>query len=292
MLGAAAGDILSSTFGGDGYSRWKRQLRKQYQYATRYEPGLIAARLGGTVRGAKEAGIHPLLALGGNVSGSPTMIGQPESQNRGQRIGGAVSRALERNAQYQLEKDLVLAQAQLSTARAAEAALSNDTGQAWNQSGGARTALKSGQQPDPGRNEAHGAIPEQSTTEISPWRKIRWGSQDIWVLLEDMESFTENPVKLLASSYFYHGNKDVDWMKAGREYVRGPGAKAGLSKNWMADYEAFVRQNRANKATTKPLHSTSQSRGMALGQSRRINETETKRRKYHKRNWRKFVRRG
>lgn len=287
---AAGADILGSAFGGDGYNRFRRSIRDQYKWATRYEPGLIAARLKGTVRGAKEAGIHPLLAMGANASGSPVMMGQPESRNRAGEVSGAISRAAIRQSDYLAQKELVLAQAELSRSRAIEGALSNDTTQAWNNSGGGRTALKPQQQADPGRNEAHGAIPEQSTTEISPWRKVRWGDQDIWVLLEDMESFTENPLKLLASSYFYHGNSHVDWMKAGRDYLYGPG-KGNTSTNWWARYEKFVRDNRGSQAKTKPVRKPPSGKGMALGQSRRITETERQRRNYHKRNWRKFARR-
>ena len=193
MLGAAAGDILGQAFGGDGYNRFRRSVRDQYKWATRYEPGLIAARLRGTVRGAKEAGIHPLLAMGANASGSPVMMGQPQSQNRGQRIGGAVSRAFERNAEFRMQHDLIRAQAELSRARSLEQALSNDTEEPAHEIVTAQSEAA-----DPNDPTSVAKRPDGKGEPV--WREVEWikGWPKVEIQGKELSENFENPVMALA----------------------------------------------------------------------------------------------
>ena len=293
LIGAGS-QIAGSLFGGDGYSRWKRQLRKQYEYAQRYEPGLIGARLKGTVQGAKAAGIHPLLAMGANASGSPVLQGQPDSPNRAQNVGSAIAEAMYQISDQRASAELVRAQADLSRARAMEHQLSNDTNQALSNPPG-NAPLKSGQVRRPGENTAHVPnVPEQSLDEMSPWRKLRWGDQEIWVLAEDMESLLDNPLKAIGSAYFYHGNKGVDWSKAGRDYLygKGPVKRRSTSTNWVGEYEKFLRQNRGNKARTRPVRTNLKTGpSKSLKQHARTVRTEKSRRQYMEKYWRKNWRR-
>lgn len=83
---------LSFGINNDSYRSANRRLRKDYQYAARYQPGITAANAGanlrGTVKAAQRAGLHPLFALGGSAGGSaPAFVGAQESGN----VGGSFS---------------------------------------------------------------------------------------------------------------------------------------------------------------------------------------------------------
>ena len=72
-LGFSAGPVSAGISGlgqGSGYRRTNRRIRKDYQYAARYQPEVIAANIKGAVRGAHEAGLHPLFALGSGLGDS------------------------------------------------------------------------------------------------------------------------------------------------------------------------------------------------------------------------------
>ncbi|AJK28295.1 hypothetical protein [Eel River basin pequenovirus] len=60
QAGASIGGGIAAATGGDPYKYWKRQLRKQYHYQARY----AGMHYVNQMQRAREAGIHPLVAMG------------------------------------------------------------------------------------------------------------------------------------------------------------------------------------------------------------------------------------
>lgn len=301
---SAGASILSSAFGGDGAE--KRAARRGWQNAIKYQPELLASNIQGIVGGARRAGIHPLLALGaspggGGMPGPVGMAGQSDSKES--RAASAISEHFERVASMRAQTELTEAQAELSRARTMEHQFSNDTRGAlfghldqkakWRRhpirldSGGA--PLDQDQVSRPGEVQAFNpSEPTENKDVISPMSTVRLGSQTIKVPFSDMESFLDNPVKAAGLTYLYHGNKNVDWVKAAKEYAQGAKITAvdERAKKYMAEY----RNRKKNRPKVPAISRKNSKYFKLLGQGAQRN-TERLKRKYHKRNWRQFMRR-
>lgn len=249
LIGSGA-DILSTAFGGDSISRAKRMAREEYKYQHRYGPWVQDAMIKGRVQAVKEAGLHPLFALGGGggsmSAGVPFTGGGEAGSSKSaavRSIGSRLENAMIRANDKKLEKELAEAQAELATARALEGVLSND--HAWaidnevnrgmqltaqnrasqRKSRSPNLEFPKMQEVKKGEVDAHvPGAPEQSLNRKAPWTKINWGSQKIWILTDQLDTLADNPGFVLGSAYLYHGNKGVNWRKAWDEFHLGPGA--------------------------------------------------------------------
>lgn len=215
---ALGGLSLAGSFGGGGgYSRSKRLMRKQYQYATRYEPGLIAARLKGTVDGARAAGLHPLFAMGGGVpSGGPgVMPGQSETGGQQSQAALGFAELLLRLDEKRESTDQARQQAMNTAMRIIERKMTNDNlaSQQLLDAEKQKARLHPLQELKPAEVSPHGKHREQNLTERGVWHKFRYGNQDIWLPIEEISELLENPLKIFGFAKSYHGNKNVDWEK-------------------------------------------------------------------------------
>lgn len=183
----------------------ERDARHQYQRERRHRvadaEALAAETLKGTVRGARESGLHPLFALGGSgaIAPGPVLPGQSAS---GSTNMDALLRILSINA----AKDFNDSQERLSRARVADNNVSNDTAQAGFDS--------MTQEYKKGEFQAYDKRhPEQSKNVKSPFHKFRYGGQTVWLPTEEISEFFDNIVTMGTMAYTYHGNKNVDWDK-------------------------------------------------------------------------------
>lgn len=275
---SAGASVLGGAFGGgsDGYNTYRSHYRKMRHNQLNWD--ILQAKMmpAAMAEGARNAGLHPLFALGGGMSSggsggvSPPMAGQ---SNRGNRLSDAVEsaqRAYQQQALYQAEKDLIDSQAELARSRALEQVTSNDNSKAivsnvpddrfdprtqHIETGGVQTYNKEN--------------PEQSKRVQSPFTKFRLGSQTIWVPFQDMDTFLDNPFKAGALTWGYKGNKDFDYALAWREYTGGarpvrtgpsghPGTKvykpkvtAKQRQKMIDDYKASGRGKKIRKLPKK-----------------------------------------
>ncbi len=205
----AGASLLGSAFGGSSPG-----LGKQYRMAEQYTG--YAAR----VKQAKAAGLHPLFAMGGTAGSSPgfAIPGQ-------KRSGSAARNAIEDIGKfgasiYQEKANLVTAQAALSAVELARHTTSNDMAQMTIPMHRPEfQEIKKGQT-DPHYTKS----PEQSLNVKSPMTQVRIGSQKVWVPVEEIDEFMENPLAVGGLTVLYHGNKNVSWSKLANDYA-GPGGK-------------------------------------------------------------------
>jgi hypothetical protein len=105
--GSAAGALLSSRGGGPSYGRQKKRWQNQLQ-----------TELAHRVIGAKNAGIHPLAALGQPVGSPPAVSigeGRPNLGGYAERMGQDISRSLSNSATKD-EKDIIALDKQIKIA--------------------------------------------------------------------------------------------------------------------------------------------------------------------------------
>lgn len=242
LIGAGA-DILSGAFGRGGnninyphHNYWMGQQQAQLN-----KQGLL-----GTVEGAREAGLHPLFALGGGKHGGSAGQVIPGQSSKGSfaRDGlSAIASHFYRLAEYQARTNLVQAQREGSAEATSSNQISNDTS----------TALKGKMDKDlqvfkKGEFQAYNARhPEQSKDELSPMKSFRIGDQKVWLPVEDLSDASDNPLFVFGGAYLYHGNKNVDWARAYRDYT---GARPNRS---LAGERKWVRENLSDKAIRKKL---------------------------------------
>lgn len=213
---SAGASILGGAFGGKGQSiaKMKRDYRIGRQQEDKY------GGIGQRVRQAKEAGLHPLFALGANLGSSPSFstAGQSARGSAAQQGLEGVARAAGSYGRNQTQLDLVHAQNQSSALRLAEHALSNDTSQSL-----VETTLPKIESPTQeikkGEVDTHmKKQPEQSTSVMSPYKRVRLGSQEVWVPTDEVDTFMEDPLAVGSLTYLYHGNKNVDWALLVNEF--------------------------------------------------------------------------
>jgi len=92
--------------------------------------------------------------------------------------------------------------------------------------------------------------PERSKNVMSPMTKVRLGSQEIWVPVEEVDSFIEDPLKVSILTMAYVGNKGVDWQKVYTDYT---GKRRPITTRRLTDYhrrkaiKKSAKQIRTNK---------------------------------------------
>lgn len=207
---------------GDRYQR--EMLRDQFQIMS---------------QGARKAGIHPLAAMGmpavpgpGTVIPGQSNLGsiQKDEQASGQIMAQA---AIDGFNTYQ---NMQMQQAQMDNINADTAlklsAVNRNT-QAGKPGMGSSNAnvhakpyvqepLDKGEIILPGQVDSHDPThPEKSDNIVSPMSRMRLGSQHIWTPTTDMDTFLEDPVMTGLAIWSYHGNRNVDWAKAAREWWSG-----------------------------------------------------------------------
>ena len=220
-INTAANISGGNMFGGDGYNRFRRSTRDSYKWATRYEPGLISARIQGHVDGARKAGLHPLFALGGGMSqGGFSPPGQSDT-------GGARTDALLPMVEILMgmqerrdRNDFAQTQALQSALRvldnkmSADNDLSANTADALAAATQRRTVARRGGLSEfkPGEVEAHEPkFKEQGTGRVRAMNYIEYGDQGFWIPVKELSEFFESWVTMLPIAMSYHGNKNVDW---------------------------------------------------------------------------------
>lgn len=234
LSGAFSGGLRSS---GGGYPR-------AYGMAERYTG--YKAR----VRQAKEAGLHPLFAMGTSSTAGPGFAIPGQS-----RSGSYARKAIEDAGKlgveiYKDKANLVTAQAALAAVELARHSIGNDTAQ--------RITLPSYQpdtqsvkkgQVDPFRTKN----PEQSLNVKSPMTQVRIGSQKVWVPVEEIDEFMENPLAVGGLTYIYHGNKNVDWKRMANDYA-GKNKSPSWKRAWINKISRFIHGSKKTykKYTTKP----------------------------------------
>lgn len=243
-LGAIAGGILGDAFGGDTRARFHEgDARKQYKLAEEFTG--FQAR----VNQAKAAGLHPLFAMGSSGGSSPGFA-IPGQSRQGSFAKKAIAEAGTRMGSALADKtQLVNAQAALSAVELARHSLSNDTA-------GQMTLPRhrpAFQEIQKGRTDAHMTKhPEQSLNVKSPLTQIRVGSQKVWLPLDEVDEFFENPLAIGAAVYAYHGNKNINWSKLFREYTGKQSLTQYMRDNIRKNVPVKVRKEHLLKKYAKP----------------------------------------
>lgn len=231
---SAGAEILGGAFGGDSYGRQKRMLRKQYKYALRYQPQITRADLLAKVGAAKEAGLHPLFALGaGGANTSPafSMPGQAKTGSFAQDALRGVSRHYSRMADLEAQKELTMAQAALSATRVAERSLSNDTTAPW-----------ADRHPD----LEVGSIPRQQARKFDDVVKLEPDVQRTRDSTDSSRSAARNPawmqVEIWPGAFV-----DVPWSEEGfaESLENLPALALTLARNSAVGYRRVYRQLKA-----------------------------------------------
>lgn len=284
---SAGADILGGAFGrgnsiGRQASAVRRLGRNQLQVdmeRARYMPSQI-------VQGAKDAGIHPLVAMGagGALGGSTPVPAQPETGGWRSDAMRAVSRHYQRMAEIRAQTDLIDKQAEASRARALETSAAGHaiTGEDLSP----RELATLGRQGylvvqgDRTRNSA-GLVtlePDKQRTRSAEDSSRSAATNPAWMSVEIWPGWTV----------------DVLWSEEGPAEAMdslGPvlatiARNAGIGYKKLYDYasrevEASWRRKRGLSTRADP-------------KSRRIHDTEYKRRKYYRKNFnvRKYLRRG
>ncbi len=142
---------------------------------------------------------------------------------------------------------LVQAQTALAAVELARHSVSNDKAQSIT----IPAHQTQGQEIRKGQSDVHMTrAREQSLNVKSPMTQVRLGSQNIWVPVEEMDEFMENPLAVGALTMGYHGNSKVDWKKLFSEYTGRKPTKSWLDQ--AKDYSkgrVKARQTRRRKST-------------------------------------------
>lgn len=271
LLGADMTD-LSFSYGdyGVGYSEGqsrndvRKQLRTQYRHALQYQPAInranTTANFLGTVDAAREAGLHPLFALGGGASsgGAPAFAGGTENTG----IKGQVSSKAIR-AQEAAQVRLTAAQAKYWEAKANEVlwGFEDAKNAAITRANGANNARQDLFQVNPAQVTA--SDPNDASTEAGPetpgWKLVQYGDPKKWPAIYVMggqlsENF-EDPISaqmfwnknasrltLPMLRYFYEVSpagqvrEGVSWMIRRLKAAKFKGPKKP-AKTWEYEYE-------------------------------------------------------
>ncbi len=215
-----------------------------------------------TVADAKAAGVHPLFALGGATGGSayqapPTGsgIGRAfQKIGRGQRGPTLVDNALIKQAiaaagLSNAREDTVRWQLENSIIKRAESQsnIVQDTVIPALEAGAQEIKLG---QVDPYKKKAR----EQSRNIKSPMTQVRIGSQNVWVPVEEIDEFMENPLAVGALTYAYHGNKNIDWVLLMKEYSGKRTLSQYMKDNIKKHIPIRVRKKHLLKKYAKPAN--------------------------------------
>ena len=199
----------------------------------------------GTVAGAREAGLHPLFALGGGGAGIPAPV-LPDQSNSGSRYFDAILQILAADK----KADLNESQANLSNARAAEARMQNDVAHAaaagltLNPYNPRFQEMKKGEV-QPGR----ASDPSQNLNVKRAWTRTYFipGSKDYLLLPAEEPSEVFDSLALATMTYLHPHNKPIidAWLKE-----RAPMLNAVL--NPQAALKAFWKDAKARGEKNRP----------------------------------------
>lgn len=166
---------------------------------------------------AQAAGIHPLYAMGAQTSSFQNQ--QPTGSAAGDALGMA-------GRQYsRASNDLTLANVQLTKAKTAQIRANSSQDVVYP---GIEPVVKPGinravQEIQKGRVDPYvKKNPEQNLNIISPISTARVGTQTLKIPVDNTDQFMEDPAMVAAATYFYHGNKNINWRKMLREYTGTP----------------------------------------------------------------------
>lgn len=215
QIGLGSAGLLNEAFGNplgsDSVNFRGKYYRKQMKNRTEYEPGLIsankAASITGAVKGAKEAGLHPLFALGASGGSSPSFQIPGQSPKGDFKADGLIA-AL--GGMADRRNDLVMAQLTASALEVAKNATSNDAAQTFKVDMSPLNAPY--QELDPGKVQpGRAGQPERNLSERRIWT-------DAWVYpgqkkplkipAEEVSEIFESAV-LLDMTYNYPGNAEI-----------------------------------------------------------------------------------
>jgi len=238
-----AGDILGPVIGGMfDNKQQKRDIRYQREFAQ----NAIQWRTDDAVA----AGVHPLFAMGANTTSFQPSMGS------GSAAGDAVrqiSRNVANKELVNLQKDLIKEQIENSRYR-------RETDRANSQQeknvdptivlpriNQAVQEINKGQvDPFVKKN------PEQSLNVKSIMSKIRIGKQEVWLPIDEIDEFFENPLAIGAAVFAYHGNKNIDWPRLFRDYTGKKSLKQTMKENIRKHIPIRVRKKHLLKKYAKP----------------------------------------
>ncbi len=195
---------------------------------------------------AQAAGIHPLFAMGASAQSF-----QPGYSSGAGETGSAAGNAIRRLGTNldEIREDWLEAQIENTKAKT-ESIRSNAM-----QDTVIPVVDKRTQEIEKGRvTPFFKDSPEQSLNIKSPMTRVRIGSQEPWVPVEEMDEFMENPLAVGALTFIYKGNRNIDWAKLANEYVgttkSSPWKRALISK--VARSRAKLRKKRKPKNYYSP----------------------------------------
>ncbi|AXL15340.1 DNA pilot protein [Microviridae sp.] len=228
VIGAGIG-AGASMLQGSGVNWRGKYYRNQMSDRMEWEPKLAKANMIGQVEAAKAAGLHPLFALGkAGQSAGFSMPGQAPSGSHKTEALKHVGQGFQNYAAMEHQKDLVQMQGMLSALRIAENTTQNDKPSIVRPED-LYPELAPDQELELGKVQAHyPGYREQNKKEISPMTKMRIGSQDVWLPVEEADTIMEDPAAVALATFMYHGNRGLDWGKLGSDYVYGK----NLPRSW------------------------------------------------------------
>ncbi len=244
-----------------GYDAIRGALRSDRRFAAKREDSKIQR----TVADARSAGIHPLFALGGATGG-----GSGPYPTTGSALGEGLSTIrkasnLARGKPQPSLVDLALIRSSDAGARAsnARAALSE-----WTLSENKRIEQNSNSSQDVvvpaidaiSQEIKRGQVdpyvkknPEQSLNVKSIMSKIRIGKQTVWIPIDEIDEFFENPLAIGAATMAYHGNKNVDWKQVMLDYTGKKSISQTMKENIKKHIPVKVRKKHLLKKYAKPI---------------------------------------
>ncbi len=248
-----------------GFTAVKKFLNRDRDYAA----GREDTRIQRTVQDARLAGIHPLFALGGATGSSSTypstgsQVGtalnylQGRSRLKADKARGQQSSLVDSSLIKQATANTRLANSRADTV---EWELKNSIRK---RAEGTANSQQDFVAPDvfdplqelkPGQVDPHfKKNREQSLNIKSIMSRIRIGDQDVWLPIDEIDEFFENPLAIGAAVFAYHGNKNVNWPKLFRDYTGKKSLKQTMKENIKKNIPVTVRKNHLLKQYAKPI---------------------------------------
>lgn len=238
-IGLDAGSLL----GGNGPSL-SFQYRRMRDHAAGINSESQRGSILGAVQGAREAGVHPVFALGGAQGAAPQMAipGQSNSGSHAdvglQMISEAEKKRIDATTKNQELRNQLL-QIELDKLKKPSGGLDADVQDVFNSNFAVPPIDTRVQELDKGKVQPFKKkSPTSNLNVISPATGVRIGSQKIYMLAEDAESLAENPMFILGMASMYKENKDVDWAQVWNEYT---GAKPTPTQTTTGTFQMFER---------------------------------------------------
>lgn len=229
---SGAGALISALDSGPSVSKQKRTQRELLLNLAKYEPELTRSRFDAVMSNAETHSLHPLVAMGINPSSGGGFSGTYGQKDYG-RAGDTVSRAIQATSSLSKERQ----QAEIDLLKAQTAALGQKTPSQPSGMTGQDVPVPTasphiGETYNPkiqeirkGQVDTIGYAPDKNTSVVRPMTDIMIGSQAIAFPVEEADTLMEDPLAAAIGAALYHGNKNVDWVWAVKEYTQGKGLK-------------------------------------------------------------------